>query len=258
MNPPVRGTGPAGPADAIQAPGTDEEAWRRWGALTRLPQASLPEDGHVVVVAAHPDDEVLGFGGAMALLAGRGVALTVVTVTDGEGSHPGSRAVTPRRLARLRARELEDALAELGADDARLVRLRVPDTGVARHEERTSAALAPLLRGASLVVAPWTGDVHSDHEAAGRAALTAARHTGTPCRLYPVWMWHWAVPGDHRVPWETARRVALPPGVLARKRAAVDRFVTQTRPLGGAPQDAAILPPAELAHHLRPMEVLFG
>ncbi|MFJ9346541.1 PIG-L deacetylase family protein [Streptomyces sp. NPDC101237] len=251
--------GPAasGAANPIQEPGTDESDWRRWGGWESMPDVRLPTRGRVVVVAAHPDDEILGFGGAIALLAQQDVELTIVSITDGEGSHPRSRIVTPSALARLRARELRCALDELGAARARVVRLHVPDTGVARHEAQVVAALAPHLRAADLVAAPWTGDVHSDHEAAGRAAVTAARRTGTSCALYPVWMWHWAVPGDPRIPWHTARRLELPPHVRALKRAAVDRFATQIRPLGPGADEAAILPPEELAHHLRPMEVLF-
>ncbi|MFJ6841580.1 PIG-L deacetylase family protein [Streptomyces griseoluteus] len=247
-----------GYADPIQAPGTDEREWRAWDGWDRMPDCALPTQGRVVVVAAHPDDEVLGAGGTLARLAATGVALTVVSVTDGEGSHPGSTRVTPDRLAELRAGELRDALRQLGAEQAEIVRLRLPDTGVARHEERLAGELAALLRGAALCLAPWTQDAHGDHEAAGRAALAACRAVSVPCRLYPVWLWHWARPGDPRVPWAQAARIALPPGVQARKRAAVDRFVTQIRPLGDAPQDAAVLPPDEVAHHLRAWEVVFG
>ncbi|MFJ7999713.1 PIG-L deacetylase family protein [Streptomyces sp. NPDC096310] len=241
----------------IQAPGTDEKYWRSWDRWNALPLAHVPDGGHVVVVAAHPDDEVLGFGGTMALLTARGVELTVVSVTDGERSHPRSRIATPAILARRRPRELRAALAELGAGRARIIRLGLPDTEVARHEERIAATLVPLVREAALVAAPWTGDVHSDHEAAGRAALSASRQAGVPCPLYPVWMWHWAYPDDPRVPWEAAARIPLPPRIQALKKAAVDRFATQIRPLGPGPDEAAVLPPEEIAHHLRAMEVVF-
>ncbi|MEV1021081.1 PIG-L family deacetylase [Streptomyces sp. NPDC050264] len=257
MTRPAVRAGRTAAANPIQAAGTDEACWRDWSGWDAMPDAHLPDSGRVVVVAAHPDDEVLGFGGAMAVLAERGVRLTVVSITDGEGSHPGSQVVTPASLARLRAEELRTALAELGAEQARIVRLAVQDTGVAQHEEQIVDVLAPLVRDADLVVAPWTGDVHSDHEAAGRAARTAARRAGTPCSLYPVWMWHWAAPDDPRVPWQTAQRVQLPPHIRALKRAAIDRFTTQIHPLGPGPDEAAILPPEELAHHLRPTEVLF-
>ncbi|WSR73560.1 PIG-L family deacetylase [Streptomyces sp. NBC_01180] len=241
----------------MQERGTDEERWRSWGGWGALPVAALPVSGRVVVVAAHPDDEVLGFGGAIAVLAARGVELTVVSVTDGERSHPHSRIVTPASLARRRAQELREALAELGAGRARIVRLGLPDTGVGRHEERIAAELAPVVRGAALVTAPWTGDVHGDHEAAGRAALRAAHDAGVPCALYPVWMWHWARPDDPRVPWSQVKRIPLPLRVQALKKAAIERFTTQIRPLGPGPEEAAILPPEEIAHHLRPMEVVF-
>ncbi|MEU6056842.1 PIG-L family deacetylase [Streptomyces sp. NPDC047097] len=252
------GPGGAAYADPIQAPGTDEAEWRGWEGWSRMERYALPEAGRVVVVAAHPDDEVLGVGGTLALLAAAGVELTVVSVTDGEGSHPGSTRYSPEQLAGVRARELRDALAELGADGAEIVRLGLPDTGVAAQEDRLAAALAEPLAGAALCLAPWTGDVHGDHEAAGRAALAAARAAAVPCRLYPVWLWHWARPGDPRVPWERAARVALPPRAVARKRAAVDRFASQIHPLGPGPENAAVLPPQELAHHLREWEVVFG
>ncbi|MFI1808259.1 PIG-L deacetylase family protein [Streptomyces californicus] len=246
-----------GHADPIQAPGTPEAAWQAWPGWQDLPEAALDSVGRVVVVAAHPDDEVLGFGGALALLAASGTEVTVVAVTDGEGSHPDSDLVTAPELVRLRTAETRAALAELGAADATVVRLRVPDTRVEAHEDEVAARIASVAEGADLLVAPWTGDVHGDHEAAGRAAVRAAASAGIPCWLYPVWMWHWAEPGDPRVPWRSAAVVRLSPTALERKTAAVGRFVTQIAPLGPGPGNAAILPPHELAHHLRDREVVF-
>ncbi|WP_328540461.1 PIG-L deacetylase family protein [Streptomyces sp. NBC_00344] len=243
--------------DLIQARGTEESEWREWAGWSELPQLALPASGRAVVVAAHPDDEVLGFGGSISLLAASELDLTVVTVTDGERSHPHSRVETPESLARIRAKETRAALAELGAADVDIVRLHVPDTEVARHEDRVAAALADVMMGAVLCAAPWTGDLHTDHEAAGRAALTASDTAGVPCLHYPVWMWHWAHPGDHRVPWSDAARIPLPPPALARKAAAIQCFTSQISPLGPEPGDAAILPPDEIAHHLRPAEVVF-
>ncbi|MGW6832897.1 PIG-L deacetylase family protein [Streptomyces sp. NPDC054949] len=248
---------PAPPADPIQAPGTPEREWRDWNGLAALPEAALPERGRVVIVAAHPDDEVLGAGGTISLLARAGLALTVVTVTDGEGSHPGSTRVTPDQLAAIRAEELRRALASLGAPDARVVRLKVADTRLAFHEEEVAAALETLLDGARLCLAPWMDDVHGDHEAAGRAGVKASRAVAVPCWTYPVWMWHWARPGDPRVPWAAAVAVRLPPVTAALKRRAVQHFVSQIAPLGPDPADAAVLPPEELAHHLRDIEVFF-
>ncbi|MFJ9342332.1 PIG-L deacetylase family protein [Streptomyces sp. NPDC101733] len=247
----------AAPADPIQAPGTSEREWRAWDGLDCLPAAALPERGRVVIVAAHPDDEVLGAGGTIALLAEAGLTLTVVSVTDGEASHPHSTRVTAARLADIRAGELREALDALGAAGTEVIRLNGADTRVAQQENEVADALAAILEGARLCLAPWTGDIHGDHEAAGRAALKASRAASVPCWTYPVWMWHWARPGDPRVPWASAAAVRLPPAIAARKKRAVHRFVSQTSPLGPDPADAAVLPPGELAHHLRGIEVFF-
>ncbi|MFH8407021.1 PIG-L deacetylase family protein [Streptomyces sp. NPDC018019] len=241
----------AAAAGAIEAPGTPEEAWAAWAGLARLPVVR-PPSGPVVVVAAHPDDEVLGFGGTMAQLSGE---VRLVTVTDGEGSHPHLPA---ERIAALRAAELERALGDLAPHGHRTYRLHFPDTDVDAHETQLTEQIGAVLRetGAHLCVAPWTGDLHADHEAAGRAAAAAARETGTPCWHYPVWMWHWASPGDPRVPWDAARRLPLSRPARARKQAAIRRFASQIAPLG-PDEDTVILPPAELAHHTRAFEVVF-
>jgi len=242
--------------DRIAAPGTAEADWAGW-----LPQqdwpAWTPDPAwtRVAVCAAHPDDEVLGVGGLMALLATAGVRLDLVAATDGEGSHPGSTVLTPAALAAARVAETGDALAELGVR-ARTTRLGLPDSGLAAHEAELTERLAAAVAGCDAVLAPWTGDAHPDHEAVGRAAVAAGEAFGVPVWQYPVWTWHWAAPGDPRVPWHTAHRVGLPRGVRAAKRAAVARFVTQVAPLGPDAADRVVLPPDVLAHFDRDDEVL--
>jgi LmbE family N-acetylglucosaminyl deacetylase len=206
-------------------------------------------------VAAHLDDEVLGFGGTIAVLAASGVRLCLVSVTAGEASHPHSSAPLARDLAAVRARELHEALGRLGAD-VESVALGVPDGEVARHEQELTGQLVELLRDCDLCVAPFSQDLHPDHEAAGRAALAAGTARGVPVWEYPVWAWHWAAPGDGRLPWHRAARIALPPAARARKRAALECFRSQIEPLGNGPGDEAILPPAELAHFQRDFEVV--
>ncbi|WP_411122631.1 PIG-L deacetylase family protein [Streptomyces sp. x-19] len=245
-------------ADAIDAPGTPEGIWASWYGPRHLPPVP-PPDGPVVVVAAHPDDEVLGFGGSLALLASGGAEVRLVSVTDGEGSHPRSTLITADELAHRRHRELLNALELLGLPQVRVERLGIPDTQVERHRSTVSRAVADLLRevNAARCVAPWVGDLHCDHEAAGRAALDACRATGVPLWMYPVWMWHWARPADPRVPWHLAAHLSLSTDAAERKSLAVAQFVSQIHPLGDGEENAAILPPSEVAHHLRSYEVVF-
>ncbi len=241
----------------IDAPGTGERSWAAWPWLSAPPGAALTElarrvvagTGSAVVVAAHPDDEVLGVGGLMSMLAAAGTRLRLVAVTDGERSHRDR--VAPDGLARRRTDETAAALRALGAPAAEVIRLRLPDSEVAAREDELTAALASLADGFDACFAPWDRDLHPDHEAAGRAARRAS-----PAALYyyPVWMWHWAGPADPRVPWDRALRIPLTPEAAAAKRAAVGCFASQVSDRGHGL--GPVLSAEMIAHFTRTTEVL--
>ena len=93
-------------AHPIDAPGTDERSWAAWRWLSTPPGAGLPalaKARSAVIVAAHPDDEVLGAGGLVSMLGLSGARLRLVAVTDGERSHQGHSS--PPALARRRTTE---------------------------------------------------------------------------------------------------------------------------------------------------------
>lgn len=245
---------PGGMPHPIDAPGTDEATWAAWETLESLPEASvngvsLADVTSAVIVAAHPDDEVLGAGGLISALAASGARLRLVALTDGEGSHPGH--ADPAALARRRAAESAGALRALGADGTEVIRLGLPDRGLAGQEEKLLATLAPLVAGFDVCLAPWDHDMHADHETAGRAAWRASR---APVLCYPVWMWHWASPADPRVPWRQAVRVPLAPETAARKHAAIGSFTSQTEDRGDGL--GPVLSPGMIAHFTRATEVL--
>jgi LmbE family N-acetylglucosaminyl deacetylase len=236
-------------ANRIDRPGTAEEAWQSWLGLRYLPAVDPLAWPSVVVVAAHPDDEVLGVGGTMAMLAAAGVRLRLIAVTDGEASHPGT---DPAVLGRVRAEETAAALGALDAGSADVIRLRFPDTGLAAREDELAAVLREQCAGFEVCLAPWERDAHADHEAAGRAA----RRAGLPVLSYPIWMWHWATPADARVPWRRAGQIPLPPQVTARKRSAIEAFGSQLTDRGAG--TGPVLPGGFVAHFARPQEVFFS
>lgn len=243
------------PATTIEGAGTGEQVWRPWLGALGLPHLDLDRPpARVVVVAPHPDDEVLGVGGLLALLAAAGTQVDVVAVTDGEASHPGG-SVPPHALATLRIAETHAALDALG--------LRVTPTHLHLPDGGSHALERPVLEALRLdpdtwLLGPWSGDGHPDHEAVGRACESAARHDGARLLAYPVWAWHWATPADQRVPWARAARVDLAAPVQAAKTRAVAQFVTQTQPLGPTPADSPVLPPPVLMRFARPYEIVFA
>jgi LmbE family N-acetylglucosaminyl deacetylase len=231
----------------IDQPGTAEALWAAWPVLPELPTVDPLAWPRVVVVAAHPDDEVLGVGGTIAILAAAQIRLRVIAVTDGGASHPGA---DPDVIGQVRAAERAAALAALGAGDTEVIRLRLPDTAVAAHEAQLVRLLREQCAGFDVCLAPWDGDAHADHEAAGRAA----RRAGLSVLSYPVWMWHWAIPADPRVPWRQAHRIPLPSSAVARKESAIAAFASQLSSRG--PDLGPVLPDGIVAHFTRPQEVL--
>ena len=233
----------------IDAPGTPEAAWRAWPGMRQLPAVDAGGWASAVVVAAHPDDEVLGAGGTIAVLAARGARLRLVALTDGEASHPREAAsIGARRVA-----ETTAALAALGAWRAEVIRLALPDSGLTAYEDDVTARLRQLTAGFDICLAPWASDAHPDHEVAGRAARAA--RMGEATLWYPVWMWHWARPGDDRVPWHAAVRVPLPRSARARKCLAIDCFASQLE--DRTQQAGPVLPAGIVAHFTRGAEVFF-
>ena len=254
--PALRGEG----APLIRGEGTPESTWRPWLAAQEWPvldvAALLDGDRALVVVAAHPDDEVLAVGGLLRQAATAGNRPLLLWATDGEASHPGSTAIGPADLARRRPAESEEALRRLGVLH-RSVRLGLPDGGLTPRAGALANSISAVVRPGTVVLAPWRGDGHPDHDACGRAAATAAQKSGAILVEYPVWAWHWAGPGDDRLPWTTAQRVPLDDPTRSAKSAAVEAFTSQIDDSGPEPADAAVLSPAVLERFARDEEVVF-
>ena len=228
--------------------GTAETRWR----LDHLPVLAAPGRAErLLVLAAHPDDETLGAGGLLATCARRDVPVTVVVASDGEASHPHSPTTTPAELARRRRREVQAAVAELIPGCA--VRfLGLADGRLTEHRAALQAQVDHLAADCTLIVSPWSGDRHPDHEACARAAAEVAERRGLAHWQYPIWWWHWGDPAQ-----DTAAglgRLELEPAAHAAKTRALACHASQHAPLSARPGDEAILPPGVLAHFTRPFE----
>lgn len=249
-------------ANPIVGQGTTLHQWqgsRHLAELQSIDVLSLvPPGSRAVIIAPHPDDEVLGCGGLLQLLAAAGRPLQLISVTDGSASHPGSERWPVERLSVIRPQESAEALRRLGLPMHRLKWLRggFTDTQVAAQEQQLRAFIEIHLRPNDVVFTTWREDGHCDHEAVGRASAEAARQVGATCHELPVWTWHWATPEDAFVPWQRARKILLTPAQVARKRHAVHAFASQ---LEGDAQAglAPVLAPYVIERLLQPFEVVF-
>ncbi|MCY7289625.1 MAG: bifunctional PIG-L family deacetylase/class I SAM-dependent methyltransferase [Cryobacterium sp.] len=210
----------------------------------------------LVVVAAHPDDETLGAGGLIASVGRAGVPVTVVVLTNGEASHPGSSTHDKGQLAALRRVEVTVAVAAL-APGTRVRLLDLPDGSLAGHREEASRAISTEIgdEGPGIwLVAPWRLDGHPDHAAAAEAARHAARGRGVRLFEYPIWAWHWSMPGDPVWLAGVMRTFDLAPEDRRRKSRAMAVHRSQVQPLSGLPGDEPIIPASFGAHFERGYE----
>lgn len=237
--------------------GTDEALWAGSDLLAQVTRISPANIGHLVVIAAHPDDETLGAGGLLARASAAGCSIKIVVATDGDASHPGSPTHTPEQLATRRRAELLAAIAAV-APRAAVSLLGLPDGGLVEHQETLTQQIRAEVAGLNAgtwVLAPWVGDGHPDHEAVGAATLEATAGLSVRVLQYPIWAWHWSAPHQLDLPGGQLQRLDLTESELAAKNAAMAAHVSQTEPLSAAVGDEAILPPGFRDHFRRPFEI---
>ncbi len=232
-----------------------EAAWLASARLARCPPMSWGKPRSVVVLAPHPDDDILALGGTMRRLVRAGTRLAIVAITEGEASHPRSPTTSNLELSIRRADERRRALILLGIT-ADVTRLRYPHGGVT-IAYGLAQRLMSLVRGADLCLAPWERDGEADHDATGVAAELACTATGVRLVSYPVWAWRWATPDGNDLPWRRAHRSELAADELVAKRAAIAAHRTQLQPLSALAGDEPNLPHDVLSHFQRPFEVVF-
>ena len=133
----------------------------------------------VLVVAAHPDDEVLGMGGTIAVHTSAATRCGCVVVTDGSSTqYPGDAAT--------RARKEEEARASRGGAGRRGLRPPRPAGHAARHARarRGERVVEEHVREfAPEVVYTVQPDVNHDHRVLFDSVAVATRPTpGQPVR----------------------------------------------------------------------------
>jgi len=243
----------------IAGAGTAAGAWRGDAGLAAVADidaaALVPPGARLVVVAPHPDDEILACGGLLQLLPA-GVRTLLVAVTDGEASHPGSSDWPRERLRATRPGETMAALACLGIGTPQLLRMGIADGGVTAAEAALAQRLGALLAPGDVVLTTWRYDGHPDHEATARACLAAAARCGATILEAPIWGWHWSAPNDGAMPLAQARKLPLPPAAQARKRAAMACFHSQVLPDTSRGADP-VVPAHALDRVLLPFELYF-
>ena len=118
----------------------------------------------MVIIAPHPDDEVIGCGGLIQALVEQGTPPHVIILTGGEGSHRGCCDITAEDLIAGRHGLTLKAAETMGLPVANIHCLHYPDGGVALEHPETErlAALLKELKPDAVFV-PHHGEGLNDH-----------------------------------------------------------------------------------------------
>jgi LmbE family N-acetylglucosaminyl deacetylase len=150
---------------------------------------------NVLVIAPHPDDEVLGCGGTIRKMVLAGEHVTSVIVTIGLPLYPESQ------VKQVRA-EAEKAAARLGVHALQFMDLPVTKLHLIPEHE-LNGAFFKLMKETEpdTLFVPFLGDRHEDHRQIFDAALVASRPDGRRYRTSRIACYetvsetHWSVPG---------------------------------------------------------------
>jgi LmbE family N-acetylglucosaminyl deacetylase len=127
----------------------------------------------VLVIAPHPDDEVLGVGGTIASLAAAGDDVCVAIVTKGYPPAFDEEFIATGR------REALDAHRLLGVRKTLFLDLPAAELDTVAHRT-VNAKLIDLIASVrpNVLFVPFPGDIHMDHQLVFLSSLVAARPNG--------------------------------------------------------------------------------
>ena len=196
----------------------------------------MPENQRLLVIAAHPDDEVLGCAATVHKLVGNGWRAYLVIMSAGVGGRhdtEGAVSVPVRAEQAALQEQMRQAAGIIGY--AGVDAFNFPDNrmdSVSRTE--LTRAIRPVIERVrpSLVLTHHPGDYNWDHTRTYDAVMMAARRN--PPDFSPDEIWLFEVPSSTERAWQT-RQPFLPSiyvdvaGSLAVKQQALESYVSELR-----------------------------
>jgi LmbE family N-acetylglucosaminyl deacetylase len=191
--------------------------------------------GGALILAPHPDDEIFGSGGLIALKRKMGARVVVVYLTDGGASHLACCGAPRAEIVRQRESLAREVGKIVGLEPADQIFLgwadgEVPISGRDGFEAAV-AAIADCLKliAPGEVYCPHPFEGWSDHAAAEQIAREALRRSPLELTLFHYCVWFWvSMPFFKRglkCDWRNARVLDLG-AAYSTKQAAIDLYMS--------------------------------
>jgi LmbE family N-acetylglucosaminyl deacetylase len=195
-----------------------------------------------LIIAPHPDDEVLGCGGMIADLTALGKRTDVLFITEGAASHNGCCSVVESEVGKQRRYLAFQANAILGIPKENLTFLDGKDGKLPRKGQADFNAMAQNIariikdKVPDAIFCPHPLEGWSDHiaasELAGVAIALLPREKRPRLYYYCVWFWY-SLPLTKalRIDWRKARLLNIQ-GQYSVKEKAINAYISALAPCG--------------------------
>lgn len=149
---------------------------------------------NLLVIAPHPDDDVLGAGGSMAEASAGGRGVFSLYITDGRGSPRIDHSISDEKMAGRREGEALAALKAVGGAGGFFLRRRSAElrgAGGAEALKEMTGILQSIAPNTIYLPAPY--ERHRTHQICTRLAVDALRQSGVKAALlgYSLWGCFW-------------------------------------------------------------------
>lgn len=191
----------------------------------------LPISGNVLIVAPHPDDEVIGCGGLIRRLVEKGQRVDVCILSGGGKSHNGCCDIDEHTLIEARRNLSRKAAEIISLPIDHLHFLNYPDGSISYDNENTPQLQKMITElKPDAIFVPHKGEGWSDHIETGKIVREMLKDGGTfHLYEYCVWFWYYNV---WNIDWKQAYVLRMTKEEQDIKNKAMNSYILPKAPCG--------------------------
>lgn len=193
--------------------------------------SDLVIDNRTLIIAPHPDDEVIGCAGLIQQTLKQGKQIYICMLTGGEASLRDYSKMSEEELKKQRLSLTKKITIQLGLSADHLFLLNFPDGNINQHHPdfQSLKQIIQQIKPDAIYVPHQKGEGWSDHIEAGNMAKEITKDTTIHLYEYCVWFWYYNV---WSVDWKNAFLLRMTPEEYQNKIKAIHDYITPLAPCG--------------------------
>jgi LmbE family N-acetylglucosaminyl deacetylase len=198
--------------------------------ISRIFAFRLSVDGeNVLILAPHPDDEVIGCGGLIARLCALGNPPRVIILSGGGKSHNGCCSIPEKDIIQARQTLTSNAAKVMSMPEPNIYHLNFMDGNI-NADDSEMLKLKNLIAEIKpdTIFVPHSGEGWPDHLAVREIGLANAPEK-THVYEYCVWMWYYNV---WNLDWKNAFQLKMTKTEHSMKLEAMNQYISPLAPCG--------------------------